>query len=487
MRPVLPPLLLALAAIVPAAAQLPAFPGAEGAGKYTSGGRGTPARPTTVLEVTSLADDNTPGTLRYALEQPAKAVGPRTVVFRVAGTIHLAQPLTVPANTTVAGQSAPGQGICLADQPVRLKGNNIIVRFIRVRMGDRFQNKGKVDEAGSDDALGGTRNHRLVLDHCSLSWSTDEVCSVYAGDSVSVQWCLLSEPLNYSYHFETGDQDFEQHGFGGIWGGRHASFHHNLLAHCKGRNPRFDGSRNLEPRAAGQENVDFVNNVIYDWGAYSTNGGEGGNYNLVGNYYKPGPSTESGSSAGVPIRAMIMTPFRKLPLLPYPHLYLAGNYVDGAPATTKYNWLGIAPHEGTRADTAGLGRRARFNLPLVPTQPAQEAYELVLTQVGCTLPARDALDQRVVQDVRRRTGRLIDVQGNHPHGTAYAATAAAWPDLGAGPAPAPDTDHDGMPDAWERQHHLNPADPADRAAPAPDGYPWLESYLNSVAAPTSGK
>ncbi|MBK8042164.1 MAG: hypothetical protein IPK21_05590 [Haliscomenobacter sp.] len=170
-------------------AQLPAFPGAEGYGKYASGGRGTLATPTTVFEVTSLEDINTPGTLRNALSAPATY---RTVVFRVAGTIRLKSKLSIPANTTIAGQTAPGGGICLADHPVVISGDNVILRFIRVRMGDRYQNKGKVDGSGGDDALGNLGNKRLIIDHCSVSWSSDEALTIYRGDSVTLQWNIIS-------------------------------------------------------------------------------------------------------------------------------------------------------------------------------------------------------------------------------------------------------------------------------------------------------
>jgi hypothetical protein len=190
-----------------------AFPGAEGFGKYATGGRGGK-----VVIVTNLRD-NGEGSLRNALSIREAAI----VVFTLSGTIHLESPLKIYSNTTIAGQSAPGDGICLADQPVVLSGDNIIVRYMRFRMGDKYQDKGMINGAGSDDAFGGIRRKNIMIDHCSLSWSTDEVFSVYAGDSTTLQWNLISEPLNYSYHFETGDKDFEHHGFGGIWGGVHAS------------------------------------------------------------------------------------------------------------------------------------------------------------------------------------------------------------------------------------------------------------------------
>ncbi|KAA9333512.1 pectate lyase [Hymenobacter busanensis] len=463
------------AAVGPAGAQQLAFPGAEGAGRFTSGGRGTVAAPTTVFEVTNLLDDGRPGCLRHALSAPAAA---RTVVFRVSGTIHLSKPLTIgKPNTTIAGQTAPGDGICLADFPVGVKANNVIVRFLRFRMGDKNQNTGMVDGAGGDDAFGGTRNNHLVVDHCTMSWSTDEAFSVYEGDSTTLQWNLISEPLNYSYHFETGDKDFERHGFGGIWGGQHATMHHNLFASCNNRMPRFNGSRYTHP--AGYENVDFRNNVLYNWGENNAYAGEGGNYNIVGNYYKYGPSTKES------VRARVLNPYRipagKNPL-PYGKFYLAGNYVDASAEVTRHNWRGVTMNGGTAADTVLAQAAAPFDLGPVTTHPAAQAYEAVLADAGATRPRRDTLDERIVRNVRTRTGRLIDVQGGYPHGTPYEVSQKAWPVLKSAPAPA-DADHDGMPDAWEKKHGLNPQDAADRQKTGANGYTMLETYLNSLAGP----
>ena len=207
-----------------------AFPGAEGYGKYATGGRGGK------IYIVSNLNDKGPGSFRGAAETKGK----RIIAFAVSGTIHLETKLTIKGDVTIAGQTAPGDGICLADNSVQLGGDNIIVRYLRFRMGDKYQRGGMVDGNGGDDAFGGTRKKNIIIDHCSLSWSTDEVFSIYAGDSTTLQWNLISEPLNYSYHFETGDKDYEHHGYGGIWGGRHLSAHHNLFAHCNNRNPRFD-------------------------------------------------------------------------------------------------------------------------------------------------------------------------------------------------------------------------------------------------------
>lgn len=478
-------LLLGLLLPSTADAQLLAFPGAEGAGRFTTGGRGRGTAGTTVFEVTSLDDTNTPGTLRYALSQSVSTVPARTVVFRVCGTIHLLARLNIPRNTTLAGQTAPGEGICLADRQVSVSGDNVIIRFMRFRLGDRYQKLvnaagNPVDGSGNDDALSGTDRKNLVIDHCTMSWSNDEAFTFYgaACDSMTLQWNLISEPLNYSYHFEAGDADYERHGYGGIWGGQHASFHHNLFAHCLSRTPRWNGTR--YGAAIGSENCDFRNNVIYNWGSNNVYGGEGGNYNMVNNYYKPGPSTASA-------RARIFNPYRQTtaPVLPYPKIYLTGNYVDGNPANTARNWLGVSMQGSPLADTVLSKVTMEFNVGPVSTQSAQDAYASVLVGVGCVLPARDALDRRIMDDVRNRTGAIIDVQGGFAHGTPYAQTTGAWPTLTCGTPPV-DTDHDGMPDAWELSQGLNPNSATDRNAFAPNGYPNLENYLNGlVLLPTA--
>ncbi|MGB8192278.1 MAG: hypothetical protein WCF67_10185, partial [Chitinophagaceae bacterium] len=435
-----------------------AFPGAEGFGRHTTGGRGGK-----VMIVSNLNDDG-PGSLREA----AQAKGARIIVFSVSGTIHLNSRLMIQSNVTIAGQTAPGDGICIADHPVSLGGDNIIVRYLRIRMGDKHQNKGMVDGSGSDDALGGVRRNHIVIDHCSMSWSTDEICSIYAGDSITLQWNIMSEPLNYSYHFEKGDKDFERHGYGGIWGGLHASFHHNLFAHCNSRTPRFDGIRN-----APTENCDFRNNVIYNWGGNNTYAGEGGTYNIVNNYYKWGPST------GNKVKNRIVNPFKRSDI-PFGKFYVNGNYVDGSADVTKDNWMGVTMNEGTEADASAAKLAEPFNVLPVTTQSAVDAYALVLKQAGAILPVRDTLDERIIKNVMNRTGAMIDVQGGYPHGTPYEQTVNAWPALKSLPAPM-DTDKDGMPDEWERKNGLNPSDAGDASGYKLDKYYTnVEVYINSL-------
>jgi hypothetical protein len=459
-------------------AQQLAFPGAEGAGRFTSGGRGVAGSPTTVFKVTSLSDVNTPGTLRHAVSASTATFTHRTIVFAVSGTIHLNSPLTIRGNTTIAGQTAPGDGICIADYPVSISGNNVILRYVRIRMGDKNQNLGMVDGSGNGDALGSLGYKNIIVDHCSISWSSDEALTIYRGDSLTLQWNIVSEPLNYSYHFEAGDTDYQEHGYGGIWGSRRASFHHNIIAHAKGRMPRFAGSSTYPPGTVGQENANFYNNVVYNWQAYSTNGGEGGNYNIMNNYYKYGPNTSTGSSNGVSIRNQIMNP-SKSASLPYPKIFLEGNFVEGSPAVSNRNWLGISMSGGNLSDTSQSKVATPFDISPYSLQSASDAYEDVLNYAGATLPRRDTLDRRIINDIRYRTGRIIDVQGGFPHGTPYGQTVGAWPALSSLPSLL-DTDNDGMPDEYENANGLNPNNAADRAIVAPNGYTNLENYLNSI-------
>jgi len=440
-----------------------AFPGAEGFGKYTKGGRGGK-----VFVVTNLNDDGQ-GSFRNA----ATAKGPRIVVFAISGTIHLASPLSIKSDITIAGQTAPGDGVCLADFPVTLGGDNIIVRYLRFRMGDKNQRGGMVNGNGGDDAFGGTHRKNIVVDHCSMSWSTDEVFSVYAGDSTTLQWNLISEPLNYSYHFETGDSDYEHHGYGAIWGGAHLSAHHNLFAHCNSRNPRFNGIRTTP-----EELVDYRNNVIYDWGGNNIYAGEGGKYNLVSNYFRYGPSTSK------TVRYRIVNPGKwEKPPIPFGKFFVSGNYVDGAEDVTQNNRLGVHLSNGTEDDKRNAVVDTPFDVEQVKTETALEAYTSTLENVGASFK-RDTLDERIVNDVKNRTGRLIDVQGGYPHGTAYELTVNAWPALKSFPAPG-DADADGMPDAWEKKNGLNPNDGNDASSyKLSKQYTNIEVYINSLIPPS---
>jgi hypothetical protein len=439
--------------------QLIAFPGAEGFGRFTTGGRGG-----RVLEVTNLNDDNNPGSFRWAINQTY----PRIIVFRISGTIMLQSDLNINyGNLTVAGQTAPGDGICIANHTVECKTSNVIVRYMRFRLGDLTKE--------ANDSFWGRDQKNIILDHCSLSWAIDEDGSWYDNTDFTMQWCIYSESLYHSYH-PKGD-----HGYGGIWGGMGATFHHNLLADNSSRNPRFNGARYNSTHQT--ELADFRNNVIFNWGFNSAYGGESGNYNMINNYYKPGPATSSGDK-----QYRIVNPSDPFnPSTGYSKWYINGNYVAGDSAVTADNWNG-----GVQPDQAPLDSLKLNNpLPVAPvsTQTAKDAYDSVLAHSGCSFPARDSADQRVIDEVKT---------GNAPYGASYNGggkgiidsqnDVGGWPVLKSFSAPL-DSDHDGMPDSWEKSHGLNPNDSSDSRQIGPDGYTMIEEYINSgiFSIPTSVK
>ena len=438
-------------------AQVVAFPGAEGFGKFTTGGRGGE----TIL-VTNL-NDSGPGSFRAAAIKKTK----RIILFMVAGTIHLQTKLNIVGDVTIAGQTAPGEGICIADQSVIISGNNIIIRYLRFRLGDKYQRGEMINGNGGDDAIGGSKRKNIIIDHCSMSWSNDEVFSVYSGDSTTLQWNLIAEPLNYSYHYETGDKDFENHGYGGIWGGNHLTAHHNLFAHCVSRNPRFNGAR----MGADTELVDFTNNVIYNWQHNSVYGGEGGNYNITYNYYRPGPSTSA------KVKERIVNP-TKNEEKNFGQFYIYGNIVDGAKQVTQNNLLGVHM-EGTSQDKLNTIVAQPFQVDAIIKEDAAEAFLKIMDKVGASFK-RDTLDQRIIQDVLERRGRIIDVQGGYTHGTPFEQTITAWPNLKTAPLKM-DLDKDGIPDSWELTKGLDPKNPDDaQYFTLITGYSNLEVFINSL-------
>jgi hypothetical protein len=419
-----------------------AFPTAEGFGRYTSGGRGGQ-----VIEVTNLSDQG-PGSLRAAVETDT----PRTIVFRVSGTIILQSPLEINyGNVTIAGQTAPGDGICLRDYSLWIKADNVIIRYLRSRLGDVHKL--------SEDAISCIRQKNIIVDHCSFSWGIDEVASFWDNKNSTVQWCIISESLHHSYHHK-GD-----HGYGGIWGGEGGSFHHNLLADNASRNPRFNGSRyNKEPE---KEIVDFRNNVIYNWGFNSGYGGEAGQQNLIANYYKYGPGSKHKNRIAEPWDAT-------------GKWFIQDNFVYGYPEITKNNWAG-----GVQGKFA---KKVRINqpIPVVPiiTHSAQQAYELVLADAGATLPARDPVDQRVIKGVRTGKATYGGKWGAHSGIIDSQNQVGGWPELHSAPAPK-DSDHDGMPDDWEIKHGLDPFNKKDGNSDwDQDGYTNLEQYLNELTLRT---
>lgn len=426
---------LLLSVVAVAAAPLPAFPGAEGFGATTPGGRGGK-----VLRVTTL-EDSGPGSFRAACD----AEGPRVIVFDVAGTIALRKPITVKNPfLTIAGQTAPGDGICLRDASFGVATHDVIVRFLRVRLGDVSSR-----EDDCIDLHHGARN--CILDHCSATWSIDE-CLSTSGDvqDCTIQWCLIGESLNQSKHAKG------KHGYGSLARANGPmSWHHNLWIHNDARNPRLGDnySRGSSPA------FDVRNNVIYNYGGTASGLTQGKfTANYVANYIRPGPS----SRARTPITVGEKSELR---------FHLSGNVVEGDARLTADNdaFFSAVEFGGVRQVWTAA---APFPAAPVTTWPAAEAYERVLADVGATRPVRDAVDARLIGHVRQRTGALIDTQRQ----------VGGWPDLKSGVVPA-DTDGDGIPDAWETSHGLDPRDPKDGAGPAtPGGYTHLEIYLNSLAA-----
>ncbi len=439
-------------------AQQLAFPTAEGYGKYAKGGRGG-----VVYEVTNL-DDRGEGSLRAAVE----ASEPRTVVFKVSGNIELESPLRIKNSyITIAGQTAPGDGICIKNHQLSIDADHVIIRYIRVRLGD---------ESGEDyDAIGGRYHKNIILDHISASWSVDECMSIYHCDSITVQWCIISESMSQSNHIKGS------HGFGGIWGSNYGSYHHNLLAHHSSRNPRM---------ASGCGNTDYRNNVIYNWGYQSLYGGEKqqkgndkfnfSNFNIVANYYKPGPGTQPGE-----VMYRIANPsFRSED--DYGKWYIAKNIVEGNPKVSTDNWNGGVQ---TKISFDKIKLDKAWPSMHINQQSAEEAYNLVLENAGARLPKRDVIDSRIIKEVK---GGFATYEGKSYKKTHKVADTTVvcgiidtqndvggWPELKSTPAPK-DSDHDGMPDAWENQNKLDRSNSDDRNNIATDGYTMLEKYLNSI-------
>lgn len=416
-----------------------AFPGAEGFGRFAAGGRGG-----AVFHVTTLADSG-PGSLRAAVE----AKGPRTVVFDVGGTIILATPLKISrSNITLAGQTAPGDGVTLRGQPLLIAADDVVVRYIRVRLGDETRVQA--------DAVSVTRGRRIIIDHVSASWSVDETLS--AGSrydppeegihDLTVQWSLIAESLNVSVH------DKGKHGYGSlIRGGFGARFswRHNLWANHQARMPR-PGNYNSAAIDPVGPLFEFRNNVFYNWGGgragYNADKESLAAYDFVANWYQAGP--DSGGALAF---------CEENPLA---RAYFADNAMNGSVPADPWSLVGCAPGAGYRspAPLADSG---------IPTDTAAAAYERVLAGAGASR-VRDSVDLRVVAGVRDRTGRLINSQ----------ADVGGWPALKSGPAWI-DSDGDGMPDDWERARGFNPKDRSDGAKDRDgDGWTNLEDWLNSL-------
>lgn len=425
-----------LAGLLPAAGAqipgLPAFPGAEGFGATTPGGRGGRVTPVTNL------DDSGPGSFRAACE----AEGPRIVVFRVGGTIALQKPITVHNPfLTIAGQTAPGDGICLRGYTFGIATHDVVVRYLRSRLGDETK-----QEADCIDLLHGARN--CIIDHCSATWSIDE-CLSLSGDvqNCTIQWCLIGESLNQSKHAKG------KHGYGSLSRANGPiTWHHNLWLHNDSRNPRLGDNYGKPPFPT----FDVRNNVIYDFGGTASGLTQGNlKVNYVANYIRPGPSSRSKTPITTGDKSDLQ-------------FFIRENIFEGNDALTQDNTQFFQPEQFR--DQVHIVETA-FAAPAIKTVSAAAALEVVLTGVGATLPVRDAVDARLIEHVRNRTGKLIDSQ----------ADVGGWPQLKSGASPV-DSDGDGMPDEWETRHGLNPRDPSDGAASAKSGYTNVEEYLNSLVS-----
>lgn len=433
-------LLVGMVATGSASAQQLAFPGAEGAGRFALGGRGGK-----VLTVTNV-DDSGPGSLRAAIE----AKGPRIIVFALSGTIRLAKPLRIrEGRVTIAGQSAPGDGITLRDYPLEVAADDVVIRYIRSRLGDESKTE--------SDAIWIAAGHRIILDHVSASWSVDETLSASANYTkpgegwfdLTVQWSIIANSLTHSLHAKG------EHGYGSlIRGGRgsKASWHHNLWANHSARMPRPGNYSGPEADPVGAF-FDFRSNVFYNWGGersgYNADTATLSRYNFVDNAYVAGPQSKK------------LVAFEESDTLA--KAFFAGNSMNGAiPADPWSLVAGINP-DGFRLATP-------VDVAPVVSDPAPKAYARVLSSAGAS-KVRDAVDLAVIAGVRDKTGHQIDSQTD----------MGGWPELKSLPAPK-DSDGDGMPDAWEKVHRLNPAKD-DGAGMGKDGYTNIEAYLNGLVPP----
>jgi len=488
----------------------PAFPGAEGHGRYTNGWRGSDME---IRHVTSLEDDgstSTKGTLRWAVNGSNKKI----VIFDVGGTIELTKELIIGANTYVAGQTAPSPGITIRYYTVRPKGNNICMRFIRIRRGQ------EVDVNDGADCIWTRQYTGQIFDHCSFSWSIDELASFYDMNNYTMQWCVLAEALANAGHNKGA------HSYGGIWGGKLASFHHTMIAHAQNRTPRFNGARYTWTgytnnklydtyqweNVVQAENVDFRNCLIYNWGTGNgCYGGPGGGYiNIVNNYYKAGPATKNktrvteisvgakGNSTDEELYGMTS------------RYYINGNYVTAASTPENYDWEGVKYDSGVYTidgekctlDSANwygdtvphylssdsiLCVKIKLDSPApigeVTTHSAEVAYENILEYGGASL-YRDAEDTRYMEEAENGTATytgsttgqqgIIDLVSDVGGYTALESTSrvADW-----------DTDGDGMPDEFEKDNGLDPNDASDAVLYTLDSKGWytnVEVYVNSI-------
>jgi hypothetical protein len=436
-------------------AQVPAFPGAEGFGALATGGRGGD-----VYHVTTLDDDGE-GSLRYGIEN---ASGPRTIVFDISGNIELTSYLNIRSSKmTIAGQTAPGPGLCIQNYGLTVRANNVILRHLRLRPGDKYI--GPHDEGGfTEDALTLSAD-TIIVDHISTSWGVDEnlSCGTSFGH-ISIQYCIIAEGLHKTLYFH-GEYtpDHSGHSMGSLIKVRgadaEASMHHNLWAHNNNRNPAigsYDSTEHL--------NADIRNNVMYNGGnfGYSSGASQEVDMNYIGNYIIAGPSTSSSNRT----RAFDANAPNNL------HIYQSGNKID-----SDLDALRDGQDTGWGMfDDTWTAHTEEFPMPSLKTHSADQSYDIILSYAGAYFWNRDTVDQRIISDVKNGTGKIIDSQsevGGYP-ALPVIVRPAGW-----------DTDQDGMPDAWEDQNGLNREDPGDRNDdPNMNGYTNLEEYLNSLSVVT---
>ena len=469
--------------------QTPAFPTAEGFGKYASGGRGGK-----VVEVTNL-NDSGEGSLRWALTDAGRENA--TIVFRVSGIITIGPnpqrkgENSIRAklkNVTIAGQTAPGEGILIRGGKLNLGGSdNVIIRNIRARLGvkELAREDGETDASYTKrcfiegGAIGIENAHNIIIDHCCFGWSGEENMTVYDNHFTTVQWCIVHEGL-YNAGHKKGVR-----GYGCQWGGSPATFHHNLLANNDSRSARINGATN--PKVDKNVFLEYQNNVNFNWGRRNScyggenEAGEGSTHecNFVGNYYKPGPAHPADNVL------IELSQARKGKQLTGPSLwYFAGNVMEGQ--KSKDNWALVGNKTGFSVDQMKQDKpltKPEYARYLTPAESAKRAYQHVLQRAGTI--HRDAVERRIIEDVKSGTPRYSG-QSAHRQGIIDSpADADGWPQY-VDAEPVVDNDHDGMADEWERAHGLNPSNPEDRnKIISKEGYTALEVYLNSLMGESS--
>lgn len=483
--------------------EMRAFPTAEGSGMFVTGARG--AESMEVYHVTNL-NNSGEGSFRDAVSKSN-----RIIVFDVSGMIDLDRIVSISgSNLTILGQTAPGDGICFRGNSVKINGSNIILRYLRFRVGSKLKDG---SNTATQDGFGipiGAEN--IIMDHCSVSWGTDENLSIIGTKNVTVQWSIISEALNSSIHAKG------EHSYAGIWGGVNSSFHHNIIASHKSRNPKVGTSEtvSMTPGYTDKETtVDMWNNIIYNWGDKAGYGAENGaNVNLVNNYYKAGPATPSGKRA----RIFELSPGNKYQPKWSGDIYASGNYIDddseasidveNAAAVNEENWQ-VEKKTGVYLDEGGIttynkldkpGKNSYLdqdNLSYVSymydkeVQTAQEAYESVLSEAGARLPKMDLVDSRIIENVKNRTAPETGTHGSSyllddpvdgiPSGDENLYDDRGYPIWQSESRAADfDTDGDGIPDAWEDKMGLDKTNPLDSLNLGPDRYTWLEIYGESL-------